>query len=381
MNRSFTRWGIALAIFAGILTEAESASTSKKTTSTPSKTQVKSAPKPAVKQVAAVAAGKVSDTLLQKTRKEFQQLGLEMVGMAKVMGESAVYLKYKGMRDPMICSEGQVLGGFKIVSIQEDYTVFEGNSIRLWLKRGEETPVEHEPVSEEELAEEVEETDGGDAEVKPADGLKTKTKAYGRSLVDTAGSAIRSITSLGEKSAPKVNIRAKERIVYNGKVIEIADADTEDADSLMKDSGNIKWGDTKTSGKEVRFIMPIKGTLSSGFGYRKQPTGGARKYHMGVDIQAPNKSPIVAAASGVVEEVSRSWAKGLNILIRHDGGYHTAYFHLSKAVVKEGQKVTQGQLIGNEGMTGVTTGPHLHFEIHKNGQPVDPARYLPQLSR
>ncbi|MBI3736888.1 M23 family metallopeptidase, partial [Candidatus Sumerlaeota bacterium] len=162
----------------------------------------------------------------------------------------------------------------------------------------------------------------------------------------------------------KINITAKERIVYNGKVVDVASLGSEGA----------------TKEKPGRFVMPVNGSLSSSFGYRKQPIGGARKYHQGVDIQAPIRSPIVASASGTVIEVSRSWAKGLNLLIKHSGGYETAYFHLSSATVKEGQKVNQGQLIGYEGMTGVTTGPHVHFEIHKDGQPLDPALFIKELA-
>jgi len=125
-----------------------------------------------------------------------------------------------------------------------------------------------------------------------------------------------------------------------------------------------------------RFRMPVDGVLSSGFGYRQSPMGGATRYHEGVDIRAPMRSVVRSSAAGVVKDVSSSWAKGLNILIGHAGGYETAYYHLDQASVAEGDKVAAGEQIGLEGVTGITTGPHLHFEIHKDGQPVDPGLYL-----
>ena len=130
-----------------------------------------------------------------------------------------------------------------------------------------------------------------------------------------------------------------------------------------------------------RFVVPLQARLSSRFGYRRRPMGGARRYHRGVDIAGERRSPIIAAASGEVVKVSRSWAKGLNVQIRHRDGYSTAYFHLAEATVLKGQWVRQRELIGYEGSSGQSTGPHLHFEIHRNGRPVDPMLYLPQLGR
>lgn len=130
-----------------------------------------------------------------------------------------------------------------------------------------------------------------------------------------------------------------------------------------------------------RFILPMDGRVTSRFGYRKHPSGGGRRYHHGVDIASASGSPIRAAASGRVKTVSRSWSKGLYVVISHADGYETTYFHLRKAVSRKGWNVAQGEIIGLEGSSGNTTGPHLHFEIIKNGLRVDPELYLPELSK
>jgi murein DD-endopeptidase MepM/ murein hydrolase activator NlpD len=140
------------------------------------------------------------------------------------------------------------------------------------------------------------------------------------------------------------------------------------------------WDEAPGRAPAVKFIMPLEGRISSKFGYRQAPMGGARRYHRGVDIAAPNGSPIKAMADGVVAKVSTSYAKGLNVEIQHAAGFSTAYFHLSKSMVKAGQRVRQGEVIAQEGSSGNSTGPHLHFEIHKNGEPVNPALYLRELN-
>lgn len=136
-----------------------------------------------------------------------------------------------------------------------------------------------------------------------------------------------------------------------------------------------------TINKGPHFIRPIAiGFVSSPFGSRNA-TGGASTNHKGIDIAAPYGSPIYAAADGVVVESSWSYAKGNNILIRHDGNYETAYFHMSKRFVEVGQTVHSGDRIGSEGNTGISFGAHLHFEVHYNGVPVNPAEYVRSLKQ
>jgi murein DD-endopeptidase MepM/ murein hydrolase activator NlpD len=133
----------------------------------------------------------------------------------------------------------------------------------------------------------------------------------------------------------------------------------------------------KTS--SVRFISPMIGEVRSGYGTRKHPMGGGSDFHNGVDIAAPHGTRVKAAADGVVTTSGYDCVKGNYIEISHANGYKTCYFHLNKKVVSKGAKVLLGATIGYEGRTGHTTGPHLHFEIRRNGKAVDPALYIPAL--
>lgn len=137
----------------------------------------------------------------------------------------------------------------------------------------------------------------------------------------------------------------------------------------------------KTAKRKLR-ATPINGArLSSTYGRRKHPILGYRKLHAGVDFAAPRGTPILAAGSGTVERANRYGSYGNYIRIRHTDGYKTAYAHLSKFArgVKSGSYVKQDQVIGYVGTTGRSTGPHLHYEVHHNGQKINPRR-LSQLS-
>jgi murein DD-endopeptidase MepM/ murein hydrolase activator NlpD len=121
---------------------------------------------------------------------------------------------------------------------------------------------------------------------------------------------------------------------------------------------------------------PVFGTITSPFGYRRSPFGGGMEFHQGLDIAAPMGTTVTAAASGTV--ISAGWYGGYGnyILIDHGGGMATGYGHLSQIFVSAGQQVQKGQAIGAVGSTGMSTGPHLHFEVRLSGKPADPAAYL-----
>lgn len=126
-----------------------------------------------------------------------------------------------------------------------------------------------------------------------------------------------------------------------------------------------------------KFIKPINGgRLTSSFGRRKAPTKGASTYHQGVDWAIASGSKVVAAASGTVTKAGWTSSGGYCVYINHGDGKETRYKHLSKVLVKVGQKVSQGQQIAKSGNTGVSTGPHLHFEIRLNGTAVNPLKYI-----
>jgi len=120
----------------------------------------------------------------------------------------------------------------------------------------------------------------------------------------------------------------------------------------------------------------IPGDVTSGFGRRSDPIDGASKYHTGVDLRAPEGSPIRVAAGGIVKNAGPRGGYGNAVEIDHGNGLSTLYAHASELLVTKGQKVTEGQQVGRAGMTGRATGPHLHFEVRVNDHPVDPTRAL-----
>jgi murein DD-endopeptidase MepM/ murein hydrolase activator NlpD len=124
------------------------------------------------------------------------------------------------------------------------------------------------------------------------------------------------------------------------------------------------------------FISPVQGRYSSFFGMRPDPFTGIRSFHGGLDIVNVPGTSILAAMAGRVANVGFNYTFGYYVIIQHSGGYQTMYGHLIRYVVSRGQKVDQGQKIGELGTTGYSTGPHLHFAVYVNGQPVDPLRFL-----
>lgn len=124
-------------------------------------------------------------------------------------------------------------------------------------------------------------------------------------------------------------------------------------------------------------IWPVVGKLESGFGGRRNPFGGSSyEFHSGQDIDAQTGDPVVAGASGKVTFTGWQNGYGQLIVIDHGGGLTTRYGHLSHIDITQGETVERGQFIGRVGSTGRSTGPHLHYEIRINDEPVDPLQYL-----
>jgi len=100
-------------------------------------------------------------------------------------------------------------------------------------------------------------------------------------------------------------------------------------------------------------------------------------FHSGIDLAAPAGTAVRSPGDGVAR-VGSGGSCGIHVLVQHGGGIETLYCHLSEALVADGQAVAAGQRLGSVGSSGFSTGPHLHFEVHQNGRPVDPATWLPQ---
>ncbi|MBW4525871.1 MAG: peptidoglycan DD-metalloendopeptidase family protein [Phormidium tanganyikae FI6-MK23] len=125
-----------------------------------------------------------------------------------------------------------------------------------------------------------------------------------------------------------------------------------------------------------QFNLPSDAPISSGFGYRMHPILGYQRFHAGVDFGADYGTPVLAADRGVV--IFAGWYGGYGnaIILDHGNGITTMYAHAQELYVSEGQTVERGKAIAATGSTGLSTGPHLHFEVRKDGEPVDPMNYL-----
>ena len=132
--------------------------------------------------------------------------------------------------------------------------------------------------------------------------------------------------------------------------------------------------------ESIPAIQPIRNDdlnrMAGGWGYRIHPIYKVRKFHYGMDFSAPEGTEIFATGDGVVVKVKRLYnGYGRHVVIRHGFGYETLYAHMSKSLVRKGDRVKRGQVIGLVGSTGTSTSAHLHYEVHKDGVKVNPAHY------
>lgn len=129
---------------------------------------------------------------------------------------------------------------------------------------------------------------------------------------------------------------------------------------------------TQVTGGGGGLIMPVNGRITSGFGMRFHPILGYTRMHAGVDIAAPWGTPVRATGDGIVSFAGRHGGHGNYVRLEHGGGVGTGYGHLSRIAVSPGQRVRAGEIIGFVGSTGLSTGPHLHYEMYRGGRTVNP---------
>lgn len=134
--------------------------------------------------------------------------------------------------------------------------------------------------------------------------------------------------------------------------------------------------DEKLTMRSVPTIWPVKGWVSSEFGYRVSPFTGRRVFHEGIDVSSRYGATISSTAEGVVVFAGRKPGFGFVVTVDHGFGFVTSYSHCSKLLVTAGQSVTKGQAIAKVGTTGRSTGPHVHYEIKVNGIPVNPVKFI-----
>jgi len=183
--------------------------------------------------------------------------------------------------------------------------------------------------------------------------------------------------SHGDSTGPTLTI---------GGVHEMAVSGSTDIDGMIKRANSLAASFAEVSGTlahnsekmaRIPSIMPTAGWLSSAFSLsRFHPILHYSRPHEGIDVSAPMGAPIVAPAGGVVQRVTWETGYGNVLEIDHGDGIITKYAHCSKIVVRPGQKVKRGQTIANVGSTGLSTGPHVHYEIHVNGKVVDPLTFV-----
>jgi murein DD-endopeptidase MepM/ murein hydrolase activator NlpD len=192
-----------------------------------------------------------------------------------------------------------------------------------------------------------------------------------------------------------------QRDIRKGDTFEIYYEQFVDDDNIIRKTGKIIYASMFVNNKEITLYnfkynnetgfydvdgksviktlmkTPINGArLSSSFGMRKHPILGFNKLHQGTDFAAPRGTPIMASGNGVVAMAQKYKGYGNYILLKHNSTFKTAYAHLSKygRGVRKGARVTQGQIIGYVGSTGMSTGPHLHYEVIKNGKKINSQR-------
>ena len=125
-------------------------------------------------------------------------------------------------------------------------------------------------------------------------------------------------------------------------------------------------------------IFPVRGLMGNGYGWRRDPFTGMRDFHQGLDIVAPMATKVVSPADGIVTRAGRMGGFGTSIFVSHGYGIVTRYGHLKTANVKVGQRVKRGDVIGQVGSSGRSTGPHLHYEVIVHQRNVDPVKYILQ---
>jgi murein DD-endopeptidase MepM/ murein hydrolase activator NlpD len=212
----------------------------------------------------------------------------------------------------------------------------------------------------------------------------TKTKAKLDSLQSLA-SEVALTYGFGQAHRPRFPEAALALATQTNSTVESSYRASLYAFNLIRQAGMSNSKESLTLGlfpstevghQTVPSLWPVRGQITAGFGQRLDPFSGEGVFHSGVDISVPFGTRVEAPADGIVLQSSPESGYGNEILIDHGFGITTKYGHLSKMFVVVGQEVERGQVIGAVGMTGKTTGPHLHYEVIVADTPVNPAKYL-----
>ncbi len=213
--------------------------------------------------------------------------------------------------------------------------------------------------------------------------VKQDVEAKKRNL-DNKQKRIASLKSQQQRELAQTQQKRNERATLLAKTQNERRYYEQALDEWLKESEELgkriqqQQAKSPTQSSNERFIRPTVGPITSLFGLRLHPVLGVRKMHTGVDFGVPTGTAVKAAASGTVLVAGWISGYGKTIVIDHGNGISTLYGHNSLLLVSEGQRVKQGQVISKSGSTGLASGPNMHFEVRKNGVPVDPIPWLPR---
>lgn len=216
-------------------------------------------------------------------------------------------------------------------------------------------------------------------EVKEIKELKTKVQIQRKKLIILAKEKKKQLNAY-EKSIAKqkelVIAYEKEIAKQDKLILRLEEQGRERYERSVDSTSNLNSLLAQEKGGQFIWPCPSSRRITSPFGYRIHPVLKTKRLHNGIDIGASHGSSIVAAGSGTVIGASYSSSMGNYVMISHGNGVTTVYMHCSSLLVRSGQKVSRGQQIARVGSTGLSTGPHLHFSVMKNGSYVNPWDYL-----
>lgn len=179
------------------------------------------------------------------------------------------------------------------------------------------------------------------------------------------------LAQIAKKESEYTEAQRKEWLAY------IATATTAPPPTQNASSSSGGTAGTGNTVNGVTWLVPVNyNDFTSPYGWRIHPVYGTKKFHYGVDLSAPQGTPIIASRSGVVTTATWDSGGGNYIIINHGDGFSSVYMHMTHYIVKRGDAVSAGQVVGYVGSTGLSTGPHLHFSITLHGQYVNPALYI-----
>jgi len=210
--------------------------------------------------------------------------------------------------------------------------------------------------------------------------MKEKLNYYSQQFLEL-NSTISALKNAENEFKRLFSLGSKEKVLENVDTKDSGSIDMENLKQQIKETAETV-GEIKDYLRVQRDIyvstpkgLPVNGSISSYFGKRENPTNGGSEFHSGLDISASPGNPVRATADGIVSFSGWNGGSGNLVVLEHGHGFSTFYAHNKMSIVKVGQRIKRGDKIAYSGSTGNSTGPHVHYEIWKEGKPVNPIEY------